>query len=233
MKMPDIRRYEMLVRVRAFGVEHADLFPAATVAGRLFVAVAAAVDQVTRCGVTQTHGATASDRPSTKTTTRNTLRALLLKVARTARAIAPETPGLDGKFVMPRSRSEQRLVLAARAFVVDATPLRDQFVAHHLPAPFLDDLAIAIDAFEQAIQARVGLRQSRAAARVGIAEALNAGASAVRRLDAVVANVLDGREETLAKWRSARHVSHVSVPGGSRKQTAAPTPALAVVPKAA
>src|SRR5215472_11497712 len=131
MNMPDIRRYEMLVRVKEFGVAHADLFPTASVGAGLFEEVATAVDKVTQCGVTQSHRTVASNPSSDKAATRDALHASMVKIRRTAIAMKRSTPGLDGKFVLPRSHSDQRLLLAARGFLQDATPLRDQFVAHH------------------------------------------------------------------------------------------------------
>jgi hypothetical protein len=231
MNMPDIRRYEMLLRVKEFGVAHADVFGVATAGGELFATVAQAADKVTEHGVTQTHRATAGDRLSTKKIAADALRALLLKIRRTAHAMTPDTAGLDGKFVVPRSHGDQRLLLAARGFLEDAMPLRDQFVAHQLPATFLDDLQAAVGTFEAAIQAHVELREARAAARVGIAEALDAGGAAVDRLDALVTNVFEQQHETLAEWHSVRHVSHVSIPYPNRKRPAEPPAAPA--PKAA
>jgi hypothetical protein len=60
MKANQIRRYEMLVRVRNFAVAHADLFPPETVAGQAFAGVDAAVNELTRHAVSKM----ASDAPS-------------------------------------------------------------------------------------------------------------------------------------------------------------------------
>ena len=231
MKMLDIRRYEMLVRVKEFGVAHVDLFPAPTVGGRLFGAVNASVDAITVHGAVQSHQPTARDRASIKAAARETLRESLQKIARTARAVAAETPLADGTFVVPKSRSDRRLLLAARAFVQDATPFRDQFVAHQLPATFLDDTLSQIDAFERAIQQHVTGTESRAAARAGIADAFVSGMAAVERLDAIVANALEHQPEMLAEWDSARHVSRVSVPYPGPKNT--PSPPARATTKAA
>jgi hypothetical protein len=222
MNMLDIRRYEMLVRVKEFGVAHADLFPATALGGSLFAAVGAAIDNVTSHGTTQAHRAAAGHATSAKAAARDRLRESLLKISRTARAVAVGTPELDGKFRVPRSRSDQRLVLAARAFVQEATPLRDLFVTHHLPATFLDDLAADITAFERVIQEHAEVKESRAAARAGISDALASGFAAVERLDAIVANALEHQHDMLAEWNCARHVSRISVPYPSRQQPPAP-----------
>jgi hypothetical protein len=222
MKMVDIRRYEMLVRVKKFGVAHADLFPSTTAGGKLFAAVSASVDGITSRGTQQAQRAVARDTSTAKAAARATLRESLLKISRMARAVAAETPGLDDKFLVPRSHSDQRLLLAARAFVENATPVRDQFVAHHMPATFLDDLAAQIDAFEGALEAHAVIKESHAAARVGIADALASGLAAVERLDAIMPNALEQQRDTLAEWQSARHVSKQSVPYPNRQKPSAP-----------
>ena len=216
----------MLVRVKQFGVAHADLFSATTTGGGLFAAVGATVDKLTAYGVAQTRGIV-RDQRSTKTAARDALRTMLARIRRTANAITPEPPAMNGKFIVPRSRGDQRLLLAARGFLQDATPLRDQLVAHHLSATFLDDLSAAIDAFAAAIQAQADLRESLAAARAGIADTMDAGSAAVDRRDAIVPNALQHQPDILAEWQSARHISQVSIPYPSRKHPSGPPPAPA------
>ncbi len=48
MNARDIRRYEMLVRVRDFGSAQSDLFPASTLGGQAFATVAASVAAVSQ-----------------------------------------------------------------------------------------------------------------------------------------------------------------------------------------
>ena len=229
MKMPEIRLYEMFERVDRFGAAHADRFPATGVSGGLFAAVGTVVDKLTAYGVAQTHRI-AREHSSTRATARATIRGLLRRIRRTVNAIEPPPPGLTGKFVVPRSNSDRRLLLAAQAFVQDATPLRDQLVAHHLSPTFLDDLTAAINTFSAATQAQAELRETAAAARAGIEDATNSGMAAVDRLDAVVPNALEQERDLLAEWYSARHVSQVSIPYASRKRAAEPAPAPASTP---
>lgn len=220
--MTDIRRYEMLVRVKEFGAAHAELFPATTLGGSLFAAVGDAVDEVTSHGTTQAHRTTERDGDA-KNAVLAMLRESLLRIGRTARAAAVDVPGLVGKFRVPPSHSEQRMLLTARAFLQDAPPFRDQFVAHRLPPTFLDDLAAEIAALERLIQGHATAKESHAAARAGISDALAAGSAAVERLDAVVRNTLEHQPDALAAWHSARRVSTQSIPYPSREKAPAPS----------
>jgi hypothetical protein len=231
MNIRDIRRYEMLVRLNEFGVAHADLFPPGSGGGQMFATLKSTVDQLQSQAVAQAASKSAVDKgTASKDVARETLRNALLAVTRTAPAVAAATAGLAEKFRMPRSRSDQRLVVAARAIVQDATPLRDLFVAHHLPPTFLEDLTAAIDAFEGAIQEHADATESRASAGAEIGKALAASVVLVKRMDPVVVNRLSDDAGLLAEWRSAHHLSSVSVPypkrqakAGGKEQVTQPT----------
>ena len=69
-------------------------------------------------------------------------------MTRTARGMALDTPGLDDKFRLPRSNAERAWLTAARTFHADALPLKDDFIAHEMPADFLDTLDALITDYE-------------------------------------------------------------------------------------
>ena len=141
MNITEIRRYEMLIRVKELGAAHADAFPASSVGGQMFAAVAAAVDQLHGHVAAQASGRGAVKEATTsKAAARTTLRGTLEAISHTSRALALDTPGIADKFRVPRSRNDQRLLGAARAFIVDAQPLLDAFVTHNLPASFVDGI---------------------------------------------------------------------------------------------
>src|SRR5437870_3746571 len=117
MNVLDIRRYEMLVRVRQFGAAHPDAFPATSLGGQMFAAVGLAVDALDQQGASQVPGlGAAKEATASKAAARAALHETLDAVSHTARALALDTPGLDDKFRLPRSRNDQRLLNAARAF---------------------------------------------------------------------------------------------------------------------
>jgi hypothetical protein len=125
--------------------------------------------------------------------------------------------------------TDQRLVAAAKAILAAATPLHDEFVVHNLPPTFLDDLAAAIAAFEQAIGSRFTAVEARTSARANIDATLTAAVKTVRLLDPVVENTLKGDAGLLAEWRSARHVSRLTIPFPKEEH---PTPAAPPAPTA-
>lgn len=230
--MFDIRRYEMLVRLNTFGTVHADLFPATSGGGKLFAALGATVNNLESHAIAQAAGKnTARQGTSTKNAAGDRVRELLATLTGTAKIVTASTPGFEEKFRLPRSRSDQRLVAAARAVVQEATPFADAIVAHNLPSTFLSDVTAAIDAFESAIQAHATAKESRASARAAISEGLVIGFTIAEQLDTVVANRCGSDAATMAEWNAARHVSLVSIPYPNRKQSA--QPAAVPAPKAA
>ena len=120
--------YNAFVGVRDFGVENAADFPAASAGATNFALVAAAADAMEQSGATQISGA-ASQMVTQKDIAIADLRAELRAINRTARALAVDNPGIGDLFRMPHGSSEQDLIVAAIAFVTNATPLAAEFVA--------------------------------------------------------------------------------------------------------
>jgi hypothetical protein len=229
MNMLVTRRLEMLVRVRDFGAAHRDLFPASTLGGKMFVTVGSAVTALSEQAASQLSGrGTARGGASSKAVARAALRDSLDAISRTARALALDNPGLDDKFRLPRSQADQALLSAGRAFAHDARPLAKEFIAHDMPTNFLTELNADLQEFEQAIREHAVGKDTHIAARAGIDTAMEAGLTAVQRLDAIVANRLREDPTTVAVWDSARHVERTA-----RTKNAAPTPLPAPAPATA
>jgi len=226
-----MRHYEMLVRVDEFGVAHTDLFPGSSPGGEMFAKIDAIVNEVRSHFVAQDTGdRDARNGTTAKIAVGETLRSALAVISRTARTVVAATPGLIHQFRLPRSESDQRLLSAAKAILVAVAPLRDRFVAHNLPATFVDDLNTTIGAFEDAITRQSKAKESRAGARAEIRKKLSAALATVNQLDPVVVNRLKDNAGLLAEWKSARHVSRLTVP---YPKTAKPTPPLTPAPSAA
>ena len=225
MKSLETRQYEMLVRVRDFGEANSHLFPASSVAGEAFAAVAAAVTQLSEHAVSRM--STLRGGAAAAATARGALRDRLEAVVRTARVLREETPGLEDKFELPDQPADQELVTAGRLFARDAEPLKARFIAHALPETFLADLTQGVEQFEQAIRGRDAERDGNIAAKASIDAALEAGLAAVRKLDGIVANHLHDDRVTMAVWNRDRRVGYRNRPKAAAP--AAPV-ASAVVP---
>ena len=224
-----VLRLEMLIRVRDFGVAHADLFPPTSYAGQLFASIAAAITRLEGHAATQASKAGAArEGTSSKAVGRANLLRALEVINATARAIALRIPGLENKFRFPHSESDQALLAAARAFAEDAVPLKAEFVKRNLPATFIEDLQADIEAFAEAISARNVSKGSRVQATASIDDDLDRAMLDARELDPIVKNTLGNDRALLAEWRSARHVERASKGKKSSKpgsqSPAQPTP---------
>jgi len=231
-----VRRFNMLVRVREFGIAHPDLFPAESLGAHTLAELGAIVDRL-RVSVTSESSGRIAARQGTvsKAAARQTLHAALEAIARTARGVAVDTPGLVGGFLVPDGKNDHELAVAASRFASDAAPLAASFIAHGLPPSFVTDLQAALASFEQATSGRVTAKEVHVGARAGIMAAINEAFAILPRLDAIVENRAAGDAALLAAWRSARHVEVRSVRtrAAAAGEPAAPTgPAPSPAPPA-
>lgn len=198
------RTYEMIARVRDFGAANAASFPAGSHGRALLEQLEAVVSELEAHSEKEvsTQSATAVGSTSRKAA-RERLREQLEAIARTARAMSFETPEMAARFRLPHSNNDQSLVGTARSFHTNATPLKAEFVRHELPADFLEELARAIDDFEDAVTGQNTGRTARRAATAAVEDATARGSALARQLDALVRNKFRDIPAQLAAWDSA------------------------------
>jgi hypothetical protein len=231
MKRFDIHRYDMLLRVSAFGATHRDLFPASALGGRMFTALAAAVRQLNGYVTAEASGDGATREGAiSKAAAREALRQTLVPIAGTARALALDTPGLEGKFRLRKRCSDHDLAITARTFVADGGALSRHFVEHGMPGSFVADLRGKLDAFERSARDHAAAAETRVIARAGIESAMEAALTALQRLDAVVPNRLHDNPTLHAAWTSARRVTRMRVTPVVTAPTLPPASVPAVPP---
>ena len=218
MTLTDQRRYDMLTRVRQFGVNFGQLLPESTRARQAFATIDDALRQVQALDQAGTSASVAATR---KATARSALLDLLAQVEQTARVLAVDNPELKPRFELPEWAGDRRLLGVARQFAADAAAQAAEFVAHGMPATFVADLQQRIATFEATLHERGASREEQVAARARIAASLEAALAAVRRLDVIVANHLASDPVTRAVWRHDRRVVY---PNRSRKAGTMPAP---------
>ena len=225
------KRYEVLVRVRNFGIKHQPLFPATSTAGQAFGAVAEAAAAIERQSATRLVGAKAG--ASDLVAARKEVQERLAAFARTARRAVGTGASVADVFRLPRVKSDLAWLTAARAFVQAGTAGEAWWVRLGLPETAVADLGRAADTLEQAIIRRQEGRSGVTAARVSLKEALARGFDAVRQLDVIVANTPQLDAAVRAVWRESRRVSAKSSAAVAGAATAAATPAAATPSPAA
>jgi hypothetical protein len=201
------RTYEMFVRVLIFAAERAASFPANSLGAETVAELRKVVEELTEAGTTQTSGLSSVQRATAeRLAAREALRESMQAVARTARVMAIDTPGLENKFRLPRSGSDPALLLTARAFATDALPLKADFLRHEMHESFIEDFKEDIADLERAMGQQNTGRGAHVSATASVETAAERGMNAVRKLDAIVRNKFRDDPAALAAWESARHV---------------------------
>jgi hypothetical protein len=201
--------------VTAFGEKYAADFPADSLGGQQFALVTAAVPQTATLGAAQVSGAeSAHAGVLSKVAGRFHLHDDLHHIADAAHSLVlMGTPGLQGKFLMPRSGGDAALLNTARAFQTDATAFSAQFIGLGLSADFITQLGADIADFEADIKAKGAGAGARAGATGGLEDTANKAAIALHVLKTIVPNTCKNDPAKLAEWATASHVEkHTPVP---------------------
>ena len=221
MNDSDRRSYEKFVRVRDFGQARLSAFAPTSLGHQYFTQMVTVVTDFDAQAAAEA-SARGDRRQGThrREQARFALRDELEDIARTARALTDEGPGMAEKFRVPRNNNDKELLNAARAFKAAAEPIKAHFIAHEMPADFLDDLQNAIDALEIAISEQSTGVGGHVAAGAALDVTIARGNDLVRKLDAIVRNKYANDPATLAEWTSASHTERAP----RRSKPATPPP---------
>lgn len=209
------RRHRMFVRVReSFGQRLAD-FSETGVARQLFTLLIGIITELDGHAANQASGiGQARQHTQTRGQARRALREDIEAISRIAR-----TMGLESQFPLPTADNDQLLLNAARAFATNALPLKAQFIAHEMPADFLEDLSAGAAALEAAIAEHGNAVGDHVAAGSAIDDAIDRGMDIVRKLDPIVKLKYANDPAALAEWTSASHTERAprrAAPVGTR-----------------
>ena len=198
------RKHQMFVRVQQFLTSRASDFGPGSLVKTLAVELTAVITELDEHAAAEVSGGgSARQGTVTRAEARAALREGLEAINRTAREM--DQPGLNEKFRLPRGNNDRELISASRAFVEDAIPLKDSFIAHELAAHFLEDIEVDRTALEEAIDNQSGGIGSRVAASAAIDEAIERGTVITRKLGAMMKNKYGNDRATIAEWTSASH----------------------------
>lgn len=208
MKAELRRRLEMAVRVRDFlqahraeGIQGAE----ATAVDRLDellkrVQVLAAQQ---RAGVVARHGSTEH-----RAAVRRALQSQLLKyLSAVGRVAARENTELGVQFKLPPTRATNMAFLTlARGMLKKATEQKALLVSRGMAEQLLADLAAALTAFEQTLEATRAAKLEHVGASADLDAVFSEISQQVRLLDGLVRYRFGERAELMGAWASARNV---------------------------
>ena len=199
------RKHQMFVRAQQFLTSRVSDFGPGSLVRDIVTDLAAVITELdTHAAAEASGGSSARQGTVTRAEARAALREDLEAINRTARTMDDE-PGLNEKFRLPRGNNDQQLISAARHFAIDAAPLKASFIAHELPANFLEDIEADIVALEEAKGDQSGGIGNRVAASAAIDDAIERGTVLTRKLGAIMKNKFGNNRATIAEWTSASH----------------------------
>lgn len=204
MKKVQRFKYEMFVRVRDFGAEHASFFPEGTIGGQAFARVLAAAAKVEDQLKEHVLGQGAARR--IKAATRDAVYDQLKTIAAAARRFTRAETGAN-PFQLPSRRNLATVLSTARAFMQSAESRKAEFEKFGLPSTFIADFGAQVTQLQQAADVRLSAKTARGRAQAGIEVAIADGLDAVRDLDVVVAIATRQADPvTYAAWTAARRI---------------------------
>ncbi|MCX6894883.1 MAG: hypothetical protein NTZ16_05155 [Verrucomicrobia bacterium] len=213
------RRYEMFNRVKTFGSANAADFAAGGEALKQFANVSQAITGLDDAKAGQQGGTTAT----AKSVLISALRLDLQNINRTASAIAQDKPGFADRFRLPAAPTDGAIVTTADAYIIELNKpgIAAQFIAHELPADFVQHLTDDRAAIDTAKDDMEGDREDNVASTATIGQLIKAGMKAVNYLDAIMYNKYARVPDKLRAWQSASHIERAPQ---REKTTPTPTP---------
>ena len=156
------------------------------------------------------------------------LRLDLQNIARTARAIAQDTPGFADRFSPPANTGQGALTTAAIAYLAELKKpgVAAQFTAHELPAGFDEHLAADLAAIAAARDGQETSREAGVASTATVGTLIADGMRVANYLDAIMHNKYARVPDKLRAWQSASHIERPA----QREKPAAPAAATVAMP---
>jgi hypothetical protein len=196
----------MFVRVDGFGNARMNDFVANSLARTLFLDLKAVIAELNAHAAAEVSGrGSARQGTDMRAEARRELREDLEAIYRTAQVMDEDGNLISELFRVPPRRNDRALINVARAARANAEPLKAQFIAHEMPADFLEDLDADIIAFEKAMTDQSSAVGDHVAANAAIDALIERGNDIVRKLDAIVRNKYANNVGVLAEWISASH----------------------------
>jgi hypothetical protein len=223
MNDTDTRRYAMFGRVDSFGRTNAADFQPDSEAGKRFATLGGIIHDLDSAKARQKPG-----RATVKQTLLEALRSDILNIVRTARAIAMDDPGFADGFYAPESAGQTVLLTTADAMLLELNKpgVAAKFVAHELPADFIQQLSDRCQAIASAQDAMESNDCAGVSSTAAISRLIRAGMKEVAFLDAIIHNKYAQNTDQLRAWLSASTVERPT----RRQKKAASSPTAGTVP---
>lgn len=205
------RRLDKYEREMAFVADNAVDFPSASPGGKIADAQNTDITLIKQLASEQISAA-GSQQIGLKDEALDEIYLLIRMMSRAADAMEDEIPGVEDLFPLPRNRSEQNILAAARNFAAAAAPYEAKFIEYDLPTGFLANLQSLITAAETAAINSDKADERTGGATGGIKAAMTRCGERSKKLGAIVKNKYVNNPQKLAAWLVASHLERAPKP---------------------
>ena len=213
MNQDNIQQQERFTRVVAFADAHVADFAAGKPAGAQVEVLRQVLAQLAVLDGSQTASSDAARAATARKAARlESVRADLVGMAKTARALADENPGLALQFKLPDNARDDSLLASARAQLAllksseGGAALVKLFTDYGMPDDFVADLEADIASADEANVEQDAHGSGRREDTLGIDAQIEIGIRAVAKLDAFCDNRYRDEAALLGAWKSASHL---------------------------
>lgn len=214
MNDQDNRTHQMAIRVHELTTQSINDFAAGSAGRQYYAELQTAITDFEQKAAA--HGSGLSEAKQ-GTRTRGQRRELLEQLLNMIRAVA-KALGIEDKFPRSAKDNDDQLLQTADIYAAHALPHKAEFIAHELPADFLEDLAAARAAFQAGISEQANAVGDHISAREELDHSRNNLVAKVRKLGTVYQVLYANNPGKLAEWTAASHV------GGPRRKAKTPEP---------
>lgn len=207
MNSREKRRLDKNEREMAFMTANAGDYAAGSPGARIMPQFAADIAAVKNFAAGQAGGASGKARHiDRKREDLDDLREMMLMLDTAADALADEHPGIENLFGLPRNRSEQSILAAARAQYLEAEQYADSFVEYDVPATFRADMLGLINRIDAANNAADTSGASGAGATTALKAALERLNRNSKKLDSINRIKYRANPAKMGAWLVASHL---------------------------
>jgi len=201
------RGRDTFIRIRAFGIEFPEDFPAGSPHEEQMLEISAVVDGIERAAGEQASGfGETRFEYRGKGTNRIKLRDCLEDVSTIADTLAYSIEGIDLLFKIPNNLSDAALIALAAAFIERAEPYKDKFIRYGLKTTFIADLQAAKQAFEDSLTAPESASEAQVEATAKLDPLVRRGMVARNILNGLMKIKYKTNSARMRAWQSAAHI---------------------------
>lgn len=202
------KQTEMCIRVienrQQFSLAEADGLDGAG----LFDKLGLAVEEIRSSDYDQSRAQSSMREISTRVEKkRETLEGKMETIRRTLRSTG--LSGLENKFLPTRNVTDQNLLTLSRTYGSDAFPIKADLIKRGLGADFINDLSVAAQEFDEALDDREKQLVKQKEATLQLEGKIEGAVRIVRELGVIICNVYTEDSSKVALWESVSHVEKV------------------------